>query len=249
MCTNLESIADITYEYYGGATDVVLEWTAGNLTGVTGAITPGTNQFVISGDPSVNITSTTDYPFEVKTNGSACGPEVVLSGTIQVKPIETLTLASDPTSENQTICAGTGTNTLDPIIYNFGQGANSAVVSFTPNLPGVGITSMSSTQVIIGGVASAAAQASTTILTYNYEISTTGCGPATDNGVITVPPHLLWTYTGNPNQPSVCNNDPIVDIDYIFNTQSNATYSISWDVTPTGITPILVSALEEPIML
>ena len=73
---------------------------------------------LISGDPSVNITSTTNYPFEVKTNGSACAPEVVLSGTIQVKPLETLTLASDPSTENQTICAGSGTNTLDPIIYN-----------------------------------------------------------------------------------------------------------------------------------
>ena len=160
-----------------------------------------------------------------------------------MKPIETLTLASDPSTGNQTICAGTGTNTLDPIIYNFGQGANSAVVSFTPALPGVGITSMSSTQVIIGGFASAAAQASTTILTYNYEVSTTGCGPATDSGVITVlPTPVMELYSGNPNQPSVCNNDPITNIDYIFNTQSNATYSISWDVTPTGITPILVSA-------
>ena len=93
LCTNLESIADITYEYYGGATDVVLEWTAGNLTGVNGAITPGTNQFVISGTSICKYYSTTtDYPFEVKTNGSACAPEVVLSGTIQVKPIETLTL-------------------------------------------------------------------------------------------------------------------------------------------------------------
>ena len=63
---------------YGGATDVVLEWTSSTLTGVGGAITPGTNQFVISGTPTVNITSTTDYPFEVKTNGSACAPEVVL---------------------------------------------------------------------------------------------------------------------------------------------------------------------------
>ena len=243
LCTNLESIADITYEFYGGASDVVLEWPGGTLTGVNGAVNPGTNQFVISGDPSVNITSTTDYPFEVKTNGSACAPEVVLTGTIQVKPLETITLASDPATENQTICAGSGTNTLDPIIYNFGQGANSAVVSFTPSLPGVGITSMSTTQVIIGGVASAAAQASTTILTYNYEITTTGCGPATDSGVITVlPTPVMQLYAGNPNQPSVCNNDPITDIDYIFNTQSNASYSISWDVTPTGITPILVSA-------
>ena len=80
----LESIADISYEFYGGATDVVLEWTGDTLTGVNGNIIPGTNQFVVSGDPSVNITSTTDYPFEVKTNGSACAPEVILSGTFKL---------------------------------------------------------------------------------------------------------------------------------------------------------------------
>ena len=73
-----------------------LEWTGDTLTGVNGNTAPGTNQFVVSGIPSVNITSTTDYPFEVKTNGSACAPEVILSGTIQVKPLETLSLASDP---------------------------------------------------------------------------------------------------------------------------------------------------------
>ena len=33
ICTNSESIADITYEFYGGATDVVLEWTADNFNG------------------------------------------------------------------------------------------------------------------------------------------------------------------------------------------------------------------------
>ena len=78
---------------------------------------------------------------------------------------------------------------------------------------------MSVTQVMIGGVVASAAQASTTILTYNYDISTTGCGPATDSGVITVlPTPVMQLYAGNPNQPSVCNNDPITDIDYIFNT-------------------------------
>ena len=41
--------------------------------------------------------------------------------------------------------------------------------------------------------------------------------------VITVlPTPVMQLYAGNPNQPSVCNNDPITDIDYIFNPQSNA---------------------------
>ena len=67
-----------------------------------------------------------------------------------------------PSTENQTICAGTGTNTLEPIIYNLEQEAVSAVVSFTPALPGIGYT-VTASQVIISGTAQAAAQASTTI--------------------------------------------------------------------------------------
>ena len=106
---------------------------------------------------------------------------------IEVKPEELLVLSSAPSTENQTICAGTGTNTLDPIIYNLEQEAISAVVSFTPALPGIGYT-LTSTQVIISGVAQAAAQASTTISTFTYEVQTTGCGPARESGTIIILP-------------------------------------------------------------
>ena len=241
VCDRQDPIADIVYEFYGGATNVVFSWTGPTLNGVNGIILTGTNSLVISGIPSVNVTQTTQYPYQVTTDGSACAPEIVYTGVIEVKPVELLTLASLPATENQTICAGTGTNTLDPIIYNLEQEAVSAVVSFTPALPGIGYT-VTSSQVIISGTAQAAAQASTTILNYLYEVETTGCGPARESGTITILPTPVMTlFAGNPNQPSVCNNSPIDPVDYIFNPQSGATFSISWDQMPSGISATLAS--------
>ena len=242
VCDRQDDIADIVYSFYGGTTDVAFSWTGPRLNGVNALIPPGTNRLIISGSPSVNITDTTQYPYQVTTNRSACAPEIVYTGVIEVKPEEMLVLASAPTTENQTICAGTGTNILEPIIYNLEQDAISAVVSFTPSLPGIGYT-LTSTQVIISGVAQAAAQASTTIRTFLYEVETTGCGPARESGIITIlPTPVMSLYAGSENQPSVCNNSPIEPIDYIFNPQSGATFSIAWDQTPPGISATLASA-------
>ena len=241
VCDRQDAIADIVYTFEGGTTNVVFTWTGPTLNGVNGVIPSGTNNLVISGTPSVNITAITLYPYQVTTAGSACAPEIVYTGVIEVKPEELLVLSSAPSTENQTICAGTGTNTLDPIIYNLEQEAISAVVSFTPALPGIGYT-LTSTQVIISGVAQAAAQASTTISTFTYEVQTTGCGPARESGtIIILPTPVMSLYNGNPNQPSVCNNSPIDPVDYIFNPQSGATFSITWDETPAGISATLAS--------
>ena len=242
VCDRQDPIADIVYTFEGGTNNVVFSWTGPTLNGVNAVIPSGTNSLVISGTPSVNITATTQYPYQVTTDGSACVPEVVYTGVIEVKPEELLVLASAPATENQTICTGTGTNSLEPIIYTLEQEAISAVVSFTPALPGIGYT-LTSSQVIISGVAQAAAQASTTIRTFLYEVETTGCGPARESGTITIlPTPVMSLYAGNANQPSVCNNSPIEPIDYIFNPQSGATVSITWDQIPPGIIAALASA-------
>ena len=140
VCDRQDPIADIVYTFEGGTNNVVFSWTGPTLNGVNAVIPSGTNSLVISGTPSANITATTQYPYQVTTDGSACFPEVVYTGVIEVKPEELLVLASAPATENQTICTGTGTNTLVPIIYNLEQDAVSAVVSFTPALPGIGYT-------------------------------------------------------------------------------------------------------------
>ena len=238
VCDNIEPIADIVYTFGGGATTANFSWTGPTLTGVNPSITPGTNNMVISGTPVVNIVATTQYPYQVTTAGSACVSEVVYTGVIEVKPQEILTLASLPATENQTICAGTGSNTLDPIIYTLGQEATNAIVTFTPPLPGVGFT-VSGTQVIISGVAAAAAQASKTITSYLYTIQTTGCGNVLgnnqDGGTITIiPTPVMELASGAPNF-TVCKSDvdaDITDVDYVFNPESGGFPTITWDVYP-----------------
>ena len=238
VCDNIEPIADIVYTFGGGATTANFSWTGPTLTGVNPSITPGTNNMVISGTPVVNIVATTQYPYQVTTAGSACVSEVVYTGVIEVKPQEILTLASLPATENQTICAGTGSNTLDPIIYTLGQEATNAIVTFTPPLPGVGFT-VSGTQVIISGVAAAAAQASKTITNYLYTIQTTGCGNVLgnnqDGGTITIiPTPVMELASGAPNF-TVCKSDvdaDITDVDYVFNPESGGFPIITWDVYP-----------------
>ncbi|MDB9823954.1 gliding motility-associated C-terminal domain-containing protein [Flavobacteriaceae bacterium] len=238
VCNIAEPIADIVYTFEGGATNAVFSWTGPTLTGVSGSITSGTNSMVISGIPSVNIATTTQYPYQVTTEGSACASEVIYTGVIEVKPEEILTLASLPATENQTICAGTGSNTLDPIIYTLGQEATNAIVTFTPPIPGVGYT-VSGTQVIISGVAAAAAQASKTILNYIYRIETTGCGNVLgsniDGGTITILPTPVMELASGTPYFTVCQSDidaDIADVDYVFNPESNAIPIIAWDVYP-----------------
>ena len=219
VCNQIDPIADIVYTLVDGATNYSFTWTGRNvLNGVNHALDPMTNQVRISGTPSVNVTTTTLYPYRIETTGSACAPEVVYTGAIEVKPIEQLTLASTASSTNQSICVGASFNTLTPIIYNLGNEATGAVVTFNPPLPGMGYT-LTSTQVIINGFASASAQVSNTPVTYLYEVRTTGCGPAVENGTITVHPMPVLNLTSAPvtvSQTVVDQSQPITDILYTY---------------------------------
>ena len=77
----------IIYEFGGGAKGVNFTWTGSNTLfgkGVT-AIASGTNQFRISGKPTVNVTETTIYNYQIETVGSDCTPEIVLTGSLTNK--------------------------------------------------------------------------------------------------------------------------------------------------------------------
>ena len=235
VCDLYEPIGNIVYTFGGGATNAVFSWTSSPLIGVNGNIAPGTNDLVIQGTPSMNLTSTTLFTYEVRTENSACAPEIVYTGTIEVNPEETLTLASASSTVNQQICAGTGTNTLTPIVYTLGQEATSAVLTTSPNLPGIS-ANVSGSQVIISGFTTASAQASKTISVYNYQLTTTGCGPAVETGTIEVLPlPVMELYQGNPNQPSVCNQSDIASVTYVFNEESNGIPSQVWTVNGTTL--------------
>ena len=66
--TDMETII---YEFGGGARGVNFTWTGSNTLfgkGVT-AIASGTNQFRIYGKPTVNVTETTIYNYQIETVG------------------------------------------------------------------------------------------------------------------------------------------------------------------------------------
>ena len=141
--TGINSVCDATpiqtiiYEHSSTipiTTQVNFTWVGSNTLdslGVT-AIVSGTNQFVISGTPTTNVTQTTIYNYQIETIGSNCTPELVLTGSIEINPIDTLTLISSPTSVNQFVCIGdqdnpitAGTDSYVPIEYQLGGGAQS----------------------------------------------------------------------------------------------------------------------------
>ena len=64
-------------------------------------------------------------------------PRSSTDGSIEVRPADRLTVSS-PTTDAQQICVGTGTGTLENIVYNLENGATGATVVGLP--PGVGYT-------------------------------------------------------------------------------------------------------------
>ena len=88
------------------------------------------------------MTQTTVYNYEIVTAGSACVSEVVMTGSIQVDPIDFITLISSPTTDNQSVCLFDNDNAgnaiaelMIPIEYQLEGGAIGSpfTISYTAN--------------------------------------------------------------------------------------------------------------------
>ena len=240
VCMNTP-IDEIVYKFEGGATGVQFSWISpGPLNGVT-ATNSGTNEFRISGNPSVNITTNTVYQYQIVTTGSECSPEITLTGSIEVKPDDLLLLTSAVETDNQDICVGglPVANDLIDITYELRNGAQSASVIGLP--PGViGSFNSSGTILTITGTAQASASLSPlTITPYIYTITTIGCSPFTITGNINVTPKPeMNLVAGTLSQEPVCNNTSIIDVEFQFNEVAGVgNPTVSWpDGQPNGIT-------------
>ena len=115
-------ITNIVYEFSGGAIDANV---SGLPAGVTAAVT--SNQLTISGNPSAAITSIQTYSYAVTTSGPCASVELL--GTITVNPDDALALTSPVGTNSQELC---DTQPLDPIVYEFSEGATDANVSGLP---------------------------------------------------------------------------------------------------------------------
>ncbi|WP_264509512.1 T9SS type B sorting domain-containing protein [Flavobacterium sp. N1719] len=217
VCEN-SAITNIVYTFGGTATGATV---TGLPAGVTATVTG--NTVTISGAP----TSATGSPFTytVTTTGGACGSPS-LTGTITVKPTDTLVLTSGATTNAQTVCLNSA---LTAIEYTFGGTVTGATVTGLP----AGVTyAVSGSTVTITG-----APTTLTGSPFTYTVNTTGgtCGSPSLTGTITVQPLATMVLTSNAataNQ-TVCENSSIVNIIYTFGgTATGATVT----GLPVGVT-------------
>jgi hypothetical protein len=181
--------------------------------GVTGTFSDG--NITISGTP----TEAGTFNYTVTLIGG-CG-NVTATGTITVQPDNTITLTSDPGTNNQTVCVNTA---ITPITYST-TGATGATFA---NLPDGVSGAFSDGNITISGTP-------TVTGTFNYTVTLTGgCGNVTATGTIIVQPNNTITLTSDPgtNNQTVCVNTAITPITYSTTGATGATFS----GLPTGVT-------------
>ena len=209
LCINT-AITSITYTTTGsiGATY------AGLPAGVIGGWS--NNVVTISGTPTVAGT----YNYTITLTGG-CGV-VTKTGTIVVKPNDTIVLGSAAGTNAQTVCINTAPTT---IMYNTTIATNASVIGLPTGMSG----NWSGNVFTISGTPTVAG-------TYTYTVTTSGgCVPATATGTIVVKPDntiTLISVAGTDSQ-TFCIYTPLpVNIQY---TTTIAT-SASATGLPTGLT-------------
>jgi hypothetical protein len=177
--------------------------------------------FTISGTPTIPGT----YSYTVQTIASIAGCTNSFNGTIEVTEGGEISIVDSETA-NQTSCLETA---IDPIVYNIGGTATSAVVSFTGNAPdGISYVVTGNTVTISG--------TSTETGIFNYTITTVStlnsCDQSTLTGTITIDDSEINLVSGDPS-PTLCLNSTLIDpIVYAITSTFGATMEL------TGVLPI-----------
>jgi hypothetical protein len=202
VCVNT-AIDSITYSTTG-ATGATF---SGLPTGVTGTFSNG--DIIISGIP----TDTGTFNYTVTLTGG-CGGVTTATGTIIVQPDNTITLTSDPGTNDQTVCVNTA---ITPITYST-TGATGATISGLPD--DVTFTFLDG-DITISGTPTVAG-------TFDYTVTLTGgCGNVTATGTIIVQPDNTITLSSDPgtDDQTVCVNTAITPITYSTTGATGATVS------------------------
>lgn len=199
VCINT-AIANISYTTTG-ATGATFGGLPAGVTGNWAA-----NTATITGTPTVSG----NFNYTVTLTGG-CGT-VTSSGTINVSPVNTITLTSLPATASQTVCIN---SPIASITYST-TGATGATISGLPT----GVTgAWAANAVTISGTPSSSGL-------FNYTVTLTGgCGTATGTGTITVTQNNTIALTSLPATTSqtVCINTAITNITYNTTGATGAT--------------------------
>ncbi len=236
-CINVP-ISNITFAISGGGTGAGVTGLPGGLTGTFSAGT-----FTISGTP----TEIGSFPYTVTTTGSCT--QTTATGTITINPDAAISLASGPSTNNQTLCTNTS---LTNISFTISGGAIGANVTGLPN----GLSSsLSGNTFTISGIPTVSG-------TFPYTVTTTGsCVQTTSSGTITVSPDAAITLTsaGGTNNQTRCINTVITTIIFtvsgggtgagvsglpagLTGTFSSGTFTISGTPTESGSFPYTITS-------
>ena len=224
VCIN-NPITTITYAI--GATGTGATISAGVLpTGVNGVFAAGV--FTISGTPTVSGV----FPYSVTSTGPCVN--ITLSGTITVNANSTISLASAPGSDAQTVCIN---NPITAIQYSIGAGGTGA--SITAGALPAGVTGS-----YAGGIFTIAGTP-TVFGVFNYTVTTSGpCINNAMSGSITVNNNSSITLTSaaGTNTQTICVNNPIVNIRYTI-AGGGTGASISAGTLPAGVTGVFAAGI------
>ncbi len=194
-CINT-AINNITYSITGATTATVI----GLPTGVSGSYNNITEEFTISGLPTVFGT----FNYTIRTLGNCIQTSAI--GTITINPNASISLTSGTGTNSQTKCIN---NAISNITYLISGGATGAIVTGLPT----GVSgNLSGNIFTISGTA-------TQDGTWNYTITTTGtCIQATTTGLLIINQDAFINLTSGPgtNSQTLCFNTLITPIKYSF---------------------------------
>ena len=217
-----DAIQPIQFTLGGNATNITLtSGTGADLSWLNPVINAGV--VTLSGTPSANITSSTNYDYTVTTTGSGLCNEVSRSGTIAVTPDPQVVHDTNFGALTQVVCEGTAIN---PIRFDLLEIESNATVTVT-NLPqGVYYSFIGSTVEISGTPVNATITSS---FSYVVEVKSgaSGC-VGTNSGTIQV--HAqdeLILNTPGSDFNTYCKGDAIAPITYLFAGGTNGA-NITW---------------------
>lgn len=236
-------VSPITYNFAGGTTGAVIEWTengtiiSGNPSGISTSI--NSTSITISGSLIANVSAQTEYAYTITSvNSGTCSSTTSVSGVLTLDPQPSLVISSLSGQINQQLCEN---SVIDNIIYNVVD-ANTVQIDWdiTPN----GISSQfdpSTGEFTISG----SVQNINANTVYNYtlvaENQITGCSSVSRSGSLSVfSAHELNLSSGSTTaSQEFCEGTPLPN-DIIYDFGGGATSAKVVGLQNTGLNWVVV---------